>query len=226
MKRVLVLGGSGHVGQAVVRGLVLGGDEVAFTWFRGEVVAATLPGTAIRCDLSAPGAIDGLLRSLDALGFLPDALVHCAADPSTGQGDDPLGHAIRVQVGSLLDAAAALAARPTPGTRNIVTFGALAPGQSFPIAPHFAATQGALAGAVMALGHALGPLGFRLNLIALGLLDGGAASAVTAEQVAEYTRFSALRRVGRAEEAASTALWLVRHNTVMNGKVLSANGGL
>jgi hypothetical protein len=60
----------------------------------------------------------------------------------------------------------------------------------------------------------------------LGLLDGGAAKDVSPAQAEAYTRFSALRRIGTAAEAAATAVWLVRSNTVLNGKVLWANGGI
>jgi NAD(P)-dependent dehydrogenase (short-subunit alcohol dehydrogenase family) len=215
MRRVLVLGGSGHVGQAVVRGLARGGDRVAFTYQQGEAVAAALPGLALRCDLALPGAVAALFAALDAAGFMADDLVHCAA-----------AHAVRVQAGALIDAAAALSQRPAGRPRNLVAFTGLAPGQSFPIAPHLAAAQGALSAAVMALAHALGPQGLLVNGVALGLLDGGAAQAVSAAQAAEYTRFSALRRVGRAEEAAATALWFIHHNTALSGKVLPANGGL
>lgn len=226
MRRVLVLGGSGHVGQAVVRGLARGGDRVAFTYLGGEAVAAALPGLALRCDLALPGAVAALFAALDAAGFMADDLVHCAAAPAVGLGPDPLGHAVRVQAGALIDAAAALSQRPAGRPRNLVAFTGLAPGQSFPIAPHLAAAQGALTAAVMALAHALGPQGLLVNAVALGLLDGGAAKAVSPEQAAEYTRFSALRRVGRAEEAAATALWFIHHNTALSGKVLPANGGL
>jgi serine/threonine-protein kinase len=45
-------------------------------------------------------------------------------------------------------------------------------------------------------------------------------------QAEAYTRFSALRRIGTAAEPAATAVWLVRSNTVLNGKVLWANGGI
>ena len=73
--------------------------------------------------------------------------------------------------------------------------------------------------------RSLGPKGFRVNVVALGILDGGTASAVSPEARAAYLRFAALRRVGTAAEAAATARWLLG-NTALNGKVLSANGGI
>jgi NAD(P)-dependent dehydrogenase (short-subunit alcohol dehydrogenase family) len=107
-----------------------------------------------------------------------------------------------------------------------VLVGAIDRTQSIPLPIHFAASQGALSAMTMTLGRELGPQGIRVNMVALGLLDAGLSSEISPKLVADYQSYSALRRVGRPEEAARAILWLALENTYMNGEVLSVNGGI
>lgn len=222
---VLVIGGSGWVGRHVVRRLALLGDDVRYTW---RTEPPDLPGCGHRLELLDEDAIPGLFAELD--GWHPDAVVHAAgvraALPAGVSEATAMEAAVRIHAGTVLAVCRELDARPSDRVRNVVAFGALDRAQSFPVPPAFAAAQGALTATVMALGHELGGRNIRVNVVALGVLDGGAADAVPRSQVETYTRFAALRRVGTAEEAAATAVWLARENRVINGKVLAANGGI
>jgi NAD(P)-dependent dehydrogenase (short-subunit alcohol dehydrogenase family) len=42
----------------------------------------------------------------------------------------------------------------------------------------------------------------------------------------DYETFSALRRAGKPAEAAKTIAWLALENTLIQGKVISVNGGI
>jgi 3-oxoacyl-[acyl-carrier protein] reductase len=112
------------------------------------------------------------------------------------------------------------------GEGHIVLVGALDRTQSAPSPVHFAASQGALSALAMAVAKELGPKGVRVNLVVLGLLETGLSREVGQKLVADYKGFSALRRLGRPEEAAKAILWLALENTYMNGKVLPVNGGI
>jgi NAD(P)-dependent dehydrogenase (short-subunit alcohol dehydrogenase family) len=91
---------------------------------------------------------------------------------------------------------------------------------------HFAATQGALSAMTMALGHELGPRGVRINLVALGVLDAGISAQLASHRRRDYEKFSALRRAGTPDEAARVIAWLALENTLIQGKVVSVNGGI
>jgi NAD(P)-dependent dehydrogenase (short-subunit alcohol dehydrogenase family) len=91
---------------------------------------------------------------------------------------------------------------------------------------HFAATQGALSAMVMAVAHEVGRLGIRINLVALGVLDAGLSAGLATRRRKDYETFSALRRAGKPDEAAKLIAWLALENTYVQGKVISANGGI
>jgi 3-oxoacyl-[acyl-carrier protein] reductase len=232
-RRALVLGGSGTVGSAVLRGLAAAGVPAAFTYFSGEARAAELVREcghrAYRVDLTSRAELRALFPELLDEGPCPDLFFHCAAVSSGGTlaelGDGEWDRAVAVNCTSAIIAAQELARRVT-GCLDIVLCGALDRAQSLPLPVHFAATQGMLPALAMALAKELGPRDGRVNVLALGALGGGVSTSLTPAQLADYRAFSALRRTGTAEEAARAALWLGLHNTYMSGKVLSVNGGI
>jgi 3-oxoacyl-[acyl-carrier protein] reductase len=109
---------------------------------------------------------------------------------------------------------------------DVVLVGGLDRAQSLPLPAHFAASQGALSALVMAAAHELGRQDIRINLVALGPLDGGLSTQLAARRRKDYETFSALRRPGKADEAAKVIAWLALENSYIQGKVVSANGGI
>jgi 3-oxoacyl-[acyl-carrier protein] reductase len=112
------------------------------------------------------------------------------------------------------------------GEGHIVVVGALDRTQSLPLPVHFAASQGMLSAMCMALAKEVGGQGIRVNMVAVGLLDGGLSREISRQSVEDYKTFSALRRVGQPREVARAILWLALENGYMNGKVVPANGGI
>ncbi len=226
MRRALVTGGTGFVGRAVVQALRGRGCETQFTWHSNADVAATLGG-GIRLDLRAQDAAQTLFADLGPI----DVWIHCAgvsavaplAELSLAQWED--AHHVNLRAPFLLAQAFAAQAGHDAGG-DIAFLGALAPGQSLPIPTHFAATQGGLGALTMALGRELAPQNIRVNMVALGLLDGGLSDTLPAETIEDYTKYSAFRRRGTAAEAAETLLFLALENSYMTGRVIAANGGI
>src|SRR5437764_218394 len=77
-----------------------------------------------------------------------------------------------------------------------------------------------------ALAKELGSRGVRINVVTLGLLEGGLAREVDPKMQADFKNFSALRRLGKPDEAAKAILWLALENTYINGRALPVNGGI
>jgi 3-oxoacyl-[acyl-carrier protein] reductase len=234
-RRALVLGGSGAVGGAVAAALAGRGVDVAFTFHTGRERALALSrahgARAIAVDLARPEAVRSLVGGLEAEGEGPDILVHAAAITRARRladlGDDDWAAMLAVNVTSAIVAAQALgpglAAR---GGGELIFLGGLDRAQSVAAPVGYAATQGALAAMTMALAKELGGSGVRANLLALGILDAGLSGGMDEALLADYRRFSALRRTGTPAEVARVVAWLALDNRYITGRVIPVNGGL
>lgn len=233
----LVFGGSGTVGSAVVRALDAGGCRTRFTYFRSDEKAQALgagckSATPMRIDLRQPEAVRELFRTFDSDGFAPRLFVHCAAlsqaralvEISDADWDEVIAVSSRSAFVASQELARRLASSKSGG--DIVFVGALDRGQTLPLPVHFAATQGMLGSMSMALAKELGPQGIRVNLLALGPLEGGLSQQLPAGALSDFKAYSALRRLGTPDEVARAVLWLGQKNTFMTGRVLTVNGGI
>ncbi len=228
VKRALVLGGTGAVGAAVLRELARRGVAAVFTFHRSaekaHVLAQELGHTAVEIDLGDPAATEAMLAAQDPV----DLVIHCAAT-SAGLAMPEVTpaawqEAMTVNVHSAYLAVQWIARQDR--RCDIVLVGGLDRTQSLPLPVHFAATQGALSAMVMAAAHELGRRDIRINLLALGPLDAGISVGLAARRRKDFVTFSALRRLGKPEEAAKVIVWLALENTYIQGKVISANGGI
>jgi NAD(P)-dependent dehydrogenase (short-subunit alcohol dehydrogenase family) len=233
--KALVFGGTGTVGGAVLEGLSRAGVPTVFTYRtqreKAEALARRHSQRGVAVDLTKPAELRSLLRSLAREGHAADIFVHCAAAsrslPLAEIGDDDFLAVNLVNAHSAFVACQELtAAMVARGSGHVVLVGAIDRAQSLPLPVHYAASQGALSAMAMSLGKELGPHGVRVNLLALGLLEGGLSREISPKLVEDYKSFSALRRLGTAQEAARAALFLALENTYMNGRVLAVNGGL
>ncbi|MFH0901126.1 MAG: SDR family oxidoreductase, partial [Pseudomonadota bacterium] len=241
----LVLGGSGYLGQAVSSELANAGAKLAFTYHLNEdaarrLVARLKSATAIRLDLGDPDAIGhGIAEAAAALDGL-DALIDCAAVAAAMEPHGPGSrHAMQDVAVPDFDATYAvnvrapfLACRQAApflehcGGGNIVLCSSLDAVKPLPSPVHFAATQGALGAMTRAMAKELGCKNIRVNLVAIGLLDGGLSRLVGAEARAEYVRHCSLRRVAKPEEIAAMVCWLALRNTYVTGQTIVLDGNL
>ena len=230
--RAWVIGGSGAIGGAVVRALRARQIDTVMTYRRRKepalALAAETGARALELQLSSRDALIPQLDAELALGR-PSLIVHCVAQsaalPLVELSEALWRDTLQANAESALWLAQWAAAREL-SPLDLVFTGGLDRSQSLPLPVHYAATQGMLAAMVMALGHELGPRGIRVNMVSLGVMDAGLSATLTSERRTDYEHFSALRRVGRAEEAAQVITWLGLENSYIQGKVIAVNGGI
>lgn len=244
-RRVLVLGGSGALGGAVVRALAAEGARVAFTYFRNEDAAARLredvPGTLpLRCDARRPDEVAGVVEAAAGeLGGL-DALAHCVAVGVRVECAGRESHHRMPQLevadwDELLDVnarSAFLAVRAAiphlrAGTNpNVVLVGSVDAIKPVPAPVHYVASKAALHGMAMAMAKELGQDGVKVNLVAPGVLEAGLSRHLPAALREEYEKHCGLKRSARLDEVADLIAWLCLHNTYVTAQRLLLDGAL
>jgi 3-oxoacyl-[acyl-carrier protein] reductase len=230
----LVLGGTGHVGREVVRELTRAGQRVVFTYRRQADVARSLEeetgAKGYATNLVEPNEIRDLFVQLDQSESTPDILVHAAvvacrssmADIADALADEMYA----VNVRSVLVSVQSFISRLGGRAGDVVLMASQAGITKLPASAAFAATQSARLGLTHALAKELGSSNVRINLVLLGLLNGGISAEIDAARLADYQRFSAFMRVGTSAEVAKAIVHLALTNRWMTGSILPLTGGL
>ncbi|MBK9261769.1 MAG: SDR family oxidoreductase [Polyangiaceae bacterium] len=233
-RSALVIGGTGYVGREVVRAFAREGIGVVFTYHRHADVARTLEAeTGARSfptNLTNPNEIRELFSRLDEHSLVPDILIHCAvlacrssiADVTDSYHDELYA----VNVRSILVAVQSFVSRLGGRGGDVVLTASQAGITKLPASVPFAATQSARLGMTHALAKELGSADVRVNLVLLGVLDGGITAQIEQAQLEDYQRFSALSRRGTSVEAARAIVRLALTNRWMTGSILPVTGGL
>lgn len=71
-----------------------------------------------------------------------------------------------------------------------------------------------------------GKKGILCNFVSVGILDEGFGTRLAQKEKNDYLKHCSLKRFGKVEEVANLIHWLIRKNTLIQGQVLSIDGGL
>jgi 3-oxoacyl-[acyl-carrier protein] reductase len=247
-RRCLVLGGSGTVGSAICKQLHEEDCRIAFTYCTNESAASLLGkelGSAIfmQCDLEnfemtrkvvnhateALGGLDALIIAAGTSG--EDRFWQCASASNYDklQELDQVNFDRMIAINTRGALAACQAAATTLAEQsggNILLIRSIDGIKPVPSPIHFAASTAAAKGMVEAMSKELGNYNIRVNILALGILEGGASRKLSIEVKDAYLKHSSMKRFGRAEEVANFAVWMALQNTYITGQVLVLDGGL
>jgi 3-oxoacyl-[acyl-carrier protein] reductase len=235
-RHAILFGGTGYVGQAVLRLLVARGVRVTFTYRRKASAAHALAGElgqrAVAIDLRAPAEIRALLGNLLSEPAPPDLFIHCATQgrpiPLPDVSDDLYDETQAVNIRSAFVACQALLPRfaERGGGGDVVLLTYLDGARPTPMPAHFALTQTAIIGLAQSLAKEYGNRGVRINAVQVGPLQDGVARDLPLPLLADFERLSAIGRVGTAEEIARAIVFVALENSYMTGQVFPVQGGL
>ncbi|MFN7976213.1 MAG: SDR family oxidoreductase [Acidobacteriota bacterium] len=241
-RRCLVLGGSGALGRVVCAMLRREGARVAFSYHTGEAIAGDLRSQDMlpfRLDFRDTASIDGVVSAAaEALGGL-DALVQCAGvSPRVECAGEASHHRMPhvdeeewarlmdVNVKSTFFACRSAIAPMRAGGGNVVLMGSVDAVKPAPTPVHYAASKGALRAMTQAMAKELGEQGIKVNMVAPGIMEGGASRDLPQNVVSEYLKHSGLKRVARFSEVAALVTWLALENTYVTGQTILLDGAL
>ncbi|MBM4062900.1 MAG: SDR family oxidoreductase [Planctomycetes bacterium] len=233
---VLITGGSGAVGRALVRRFVADGCAVAFTWCRNRAaadeLAAATGALALAADLTDRAQVAAMVAAaLDRLQHV-DVLVNNAGRtqvlpfPLIEEEDWDAMMAANLKSLFLVthEVVRGMIGRKAGA---IVNVGSLAGQRLLDVPVHYAAAKAAVGGFTRALARELSRYGVRVNTVVPGLLDDGVGRLVPAKEREDYVRHCAAGRAGRAEEVAEVAAFLASERaSYVNGQDVFVDGGI
>jgi 3-oxoacyl-[acyl-carrier protein] reductase len=237
----VVTGGSGAVGEAIVRVLAREGCRVAFTYkSNGERAKA------IETELTAAGA-KVMAYSLDVLDGKAAVALAETVEKELGAVDILVNNAGFAQVlpfamieerdwdemmdvnmkGMFLVTKAFVRGMIRRKRGSIVNMSSLAGVRMLEVPVHYATAKSAVLGFTLSLAHELGRYHVRVNAVAPGMLTGGVSVNVPEKQMDEYKRYCSLSRPGTPEEVAELVVFLASERAAyLNGQVIQVDGGI
>lgn len=218
---ILVVGGAGGIGSAVVEHLASEGARVRATYR-----SRPRPG-AVQADITRA---EDRRRLLDALPGLYGVAV-LAGDPARGTDlDDAMRRSHEINyLGPILlarEAAERMKAAGTPGA--IVLIATMQAVALFPGSTAYAGAKAALIHAAKILAkECRGPANIRVNVVSPGVTQAGMAEASIAS--GKYNRYlddGVVPRFGRAADIARAVRFFLEPDNYVTGQVLSVDGGI
>ena len=235
MKTVLITGGTGGIGRALVRAFSESGYAVAFTYKSNIAVAEELSrdfrALAIRADGCIEGEVDAAVRAvLKEYGRL-DCLVNNAAVSAFSLFTDiTLDEWNRMLATNLTSAflysRAAIPDMLSRKTGRIINISSMWGLVGASCEVHYSTAKAGLIGMTKALAKELAPSGITVNAVAPGVIDTPMNSHLDGEALAALCEETPLGRLGRADEVAAAVLYLASDSAAfVTGEVLNISGG-
>jgi NAD(P)-dependent dehydrogenase (short-subunit alcohol dehydrogenase family) len=234
---ILIIGGTGGIGQAIARRLRAAGtpvhlmarDETRLAALASEIGASfgvvdveqegALGRSVEAAAAAAGGVLGGLCYAVGSINLKPLSRL-TAADFERDFRLNAMGAALAVQT-------ALPALKKTQGTASVLLFSTVAAAQGFSLHACVAMAKGAVEGLTRALAAELAPK-IRVNCLAPSLTRTPLAASLTANDAmaGAIAQLHALPRLGEAEDIAPlAALLLSSESGWITGQVIGVDGG-
>ena len=237
-RRVIITGGSGGIGSAIVKRFLGGGATVvnldrAVLPLRGRSAGRL---RTVPVDLSDPEDTRAAFRTIDEYfdGRAPDTLVTAAAIGLTHHllevKPEEVDRVMAINVrGTLICAQAAAERMRAEGRGHIVVVTSISAVQAWAQEPLYCISKAAQMSLVQCLAVELAPFGILVNAVGPGTIDvkskGMSGNRSRPDILQHYYDRIPLARMGAPEEIAET-IWYLAGVTYMTGQTLYVDGGL
>ncbi len=241
MKTVLVTGGSGGIGQAIVQAFAekkyhviihynRSKDKAEALKIRLEKVGLTVD--IIQGDLLNPSSLDAMMHELSKRQLVVDVLINNAGlkndNPIDAMPDDDFIRVMQVNT----EGPWKLMKRLVPSMKKQgygrivnITSGVAKEGRANQT--NYAASKAALENLTLSLGKELGPFGITVNAVAPGLIETPMTEDVDQDTKEAYIKRVPIGRLVKAEDVAHACLFFADEKSgSISGQIVGVNGGL
>jgi 3-oxoacyl-[acyl-carrier protein] reductase len=240
-KRVLITGGSRGLGAAISRVFASHGARVAFTYTRDENAAANTiaqiqsagsEARAFKVSVLDSDATESMVGELESAWGGVDILVNNAGIsqslPLALLEEEDWDRVVDTNVkGPFLTSRHVLRSMIRRKSGVVLMIGSLVGERMMEAPVHYCASKAAIRGLTEALAKEVARYGIRVLCLAPGLLEDGMGQNLPDYRLADYLKHCSLGRVGKLEEIAQLAAFLVSDgNSYMSGETVVADGGV
>jgi 3-oxoacyl-[acyl-carrier protein] reductase len=237
---VLVTGGSRGIGKAICEVFAREGADVAFLYHSNHTAAEDTvarieahgrKAMAIPCSVTDGPEIKKLVKTLandwGKLTILVNNAAINKADNFVTTSEKAWHDIIDINIHSLFYVTKPVLKqmmRQRQGSiLNITSIGAI---RALPTSVHYATAKAAVIGFTKCLSREAAPFGVNVNAIAAGIFDTDLGNSLPEHFTDIYTKWCPMQRLGRPEELAEFAAFMVSpRNTYMTGEVVTVDGG-
>jgi len=235
-KTVLITGGSGALGSALVSCFSRGGNRVFFTYLNNEKGAIKLARetgtTAVRADLTKQNQVLQMAKEIENKVSCVDVLINNAGAtqvmPFALIEEEDWDRIISANLKSMFLTTKAIVRGMIREKRGVViNIGSIAGKRLLEVPVHYATAKAAVGGFTISLAKELARYNIRVNTVVPGMLSEGISSMVPDKQKQEYLKYCAAGRPGETDELASVVYFLASDEaSYINAQEIVADGGL
>ncbi|MFA6093477.1 MAG: SDR family oxidoreductase [Elusimicrobiota bacterium] len=235
-RTVLITGGSGAVGSALVRRFAADGWKTAFTYrsniasaekleketlasgFKAELCDQIQVQAAVAAILEKFGRIDVLINNAGRTQVMPFALIE----------EDDWDEVIAANLKSMFLMTREVVRemiRRKAGV--IINIGSLAGHRLLEVPVHYATAKAGVSGFTLSLAKELSRYGIRVNEVVPGLLSEGVGRLVPEKEMTEYVQYCTAGRPGTPQEVAEVVSFLASDKAgYINAQSVFVDGGI
>ena len=236
-KNILVSGGTGHLGEAIVKRCADYGARVFFTYYKNEDRAmeiyqgmANIKGIKINL-LNVPDIsrrIADLCTEIERLDVLVNNAGVSQVMPFSLMEEEDFDLLMGVNVKGTVFLTKAVVRNMIRGRKgNVINIGSIAGHRMYDVPVHYAVSKAAIQGFTYSLASEVKRYNIRVNSVVPGLIEGGISKGIPEELKNDFIKHCATGRAGTAHEVAELVCFLASDKSgYINGQNILVDGGI